>query len=110
MFESQSVNSSGYSATSVEKESMDAGTRMDKNKMMQQIYAHGLVLVETVLYLDTHPDDAEAISYFSEMKEHYNKMVKMYSEYYGPLNFDHMANENYWMWVATPMPWELEDH
>ena len=108
MFESEAVKQPVYSAMSVEKENAPADTKMDKNKLMQQIYGHGLVLMETVLYLDTHPDDTEAIAYFSEMKEHYHQMVKMYSEYYGPLNFDHMANENYWMWVATPMPWEPE--
>jgi spore coat protein JB len=81
----------------------EAVIQMDKYKMMQQIYSSGLVLMEIVLYLDTHPDDAEAISYYNDMKEHYHESVKMYSEYYGPLNFDHMGNEDYLKWVATPL-------
>ena len=31
-----------------------------------------------------------------------------YSDYYGPLSMEYMVNDNYWMWVATPMPWEYK--
>jgi spore coat protein JB len=34
--------------------------------------------------------------------------VRLYNENVGPLSFYHVTNENYWNWVATPMPWEME--
>jgi spore coat protein JB len=81
----------------------------DRRRLMQSIYEIGFVLIETMLFLDTHPDDLEAIEYYTENKEKYRDLVKQYSEYYGPINPTNMTNENYWMWVATPMPWEVEE-
>lgn len=82
--------------------------RADKKVLMQNIYELGFVLTETNLYLDTHPDDTEAIEYYTQMKEKYHEYMTKYSDYHGPLDKMHMSNDNYWMWVATPMPWEME--
>lgn len=80
----------------------------DKKSIMANIYQIGFVLVETMLYLDTHPDDAEALAYFGEMREKYKMATEKYVEMFGPLQFTDVKNENYWTWVATPMPWEME--
>ena len=76
--------------------------------MRGTIYELGFALVETMLYLDTHPDDAAAIEYYAEIKDKYVQFMKKYSDYYGPLSMEYMVNDNYWMWVATPMPWEYK--
>jgi spore coat protein JB len=86
---------------------------MPKNNMSEQnamklVYELGFVMTETVLYLDTHPDDAEALAYYAEMKEKYHDAVMYYSRNFGPLNSLHVNAENYWSWVLTPMPWEVE--
>lgn len=80
----------------------------DKNRFMQNVYELGFVMVETALYLDTHPNDAEALAFYAEMKEKYREAVRLYNENVGPLDFYSVTNENYWSWVATPMPWEME--
>ena len=85
-----------------------ANKPMDKRSLMMRIYELGLALTETVMFLDTHPTDPEAINFYCEVKEKYNQAVETYSECYGPLLASNVSNENYWMWVATPMPWELE--
>ena len=36
------------------------------------------------------------------------EFYEKYSDYYGPLSMEYMVNDNYWMWVATPMPWEYK--
>ena len=61
---------------------------------MQNIYELGFVLTEVNLYLDTHPDDLEAIEYYAQIKDKYCDYMTQY--------------DNYWKWVATPMPWEME--
>lgn len=75
---------------------------------MKNIYELGFVLTETNLYLDTHPDDMEAIEYYAQIKDKYCDYMTKYADYYGPLDKLHISNDNYWMWVATPMPWEME--
>ena len=81
----------------------------DKNRAMCNIYELGFALTEAMLYLDTHPDDKDAIEYYTDTKEKYKNALEKYSDYYGPIDMTNMTNENYWMWVATPMPWEMED-
>ena len=80
----------------------------DRRKCMQNIYELGFIMIETALFLDTHPEDAEALAYYAEMKEKYHEAVRFYSDNFGPLNIHNVTNENYWSWVATPMPWEVE--
>lgn len=80
----------------------------DKHILMRNIYELGFVLTETNLYLDTHPDDMEAIEYYAQIKDKYCDYMTKYADYYGPLDKLHISNDNYWMWVATPMPWEME--
>ena len=43
----------------------------DKRGLMQNIYELGFVLTEVNLYLDTHPDDLEAIEYYAQIKDKY---------------------------------------
>lgn len=81
----------------------------DRRKLMKEIYELGFALVETVLYLDTHPADADALNYYHQIKRRYQMVMEMYSKEYGPLLNSNVMNENYWSWVATPMPWEVED-
>lgn len=82
--------------------------KMDKKRCMINIYQLGFALNEAVLFLDTHPSDAEALNYYNDIKEKFNKVVDIYSDNFGPLLNSNVTSENYWMWVATPMPWELE--
>ena len=80
-----------------------------RRQAMRNIYELGFVLIETMLYLDTHPNDQQAIEYYNEIMNKYNEYASKFARFYGPLNAFDMTNENYWTWVATPMPWEVED-
>ncbi len=80
----------------------------DKKRLMMNVYELGFIMTETLLYLDTHPDDTEALAYFNKMKPRYQEAVAMYEKHCGPLNFTSVESDNYWTWVATPMPWEME--
>lgn len=79
-----------------------------REAVMKNIYELGFVLVETMLYLDTHPNDLEALGYYAKMRDKYKLATEKYTQLYGPLQFTDVNNENYWTWVATPMPWEVE--
>lgn len=96
-----------------ERERTDRNRNMqgtcDWKKYAQNVYELGFVMIETALYLDTHPNDAEALAYYAEMKEKYHEAVRLYTENVGPLDIFNVPTENnYWTWVATPMPWEVE--
>ena len=40
------------------------------------------------LYLNTHPEDTEALAYFHEYKEKRGKALREYATCYGPLTID----------------------
>lgn len=79
----------------------------DQKQLMNLINEVSFVLDDTLLYLDTHPDDKEALQYF----QHYNKIrqeaLKDYAMKYGPLTLDSMSGyEDKWKWVYDKWPWE----
>ena len=50
----------------------------------------------------------KAIEYYAQIRDKYCNYMTKYADYYGPLDKLHISNDNYWMWVSTPMPWEME--
>ena len=87
------------------------GSRVEmtnKSRIIQNVYELGFVMTEALLYLDTHPNDNEAIEYYNTMKKRYNDAVEAYENSIGPLTFNSTGVNNYFDWAATPLPWEKE--
>jgi spore coat protein JB len=83
-------------------------TYSNKNSVIKAVYELGFVMTEVLLYLDTHPNDSEAIEYYAEMRQRYNEAVEAYESMIGPLSFNRTGADNYFDWAATPLPWEKE--
>jgi spore coat protein JB len=83
-------------------------TYANKNSVIKAVYELGFVMTEVLLYLDTHPNDSEAIEYYAEMRQRYNEAVEAYENMIGPLSFNRTGADNYFDWAATPLPWEKE--
>lgn len=65
------------------------------------------VVTDLTLYLDTHPHDRDALSYFSYYNRMLNKMSEEFAAKYYPLtiaNADSCSKE--WKWGTAPLPWE----
>ena len=73
-----------------------------------KIYELGFAMTEALLYLDTHPDDAEAIEYYNSIKPQYSEAVADYEECFGAIIATGTNGCGYWNWQATPLPWEKE--
>lgn len=66
---------------------------------------------EALLYLDTHPNDQEAMEYFREYNHLRNRALQEYARLYGPLTIS-TANDHEsrcWEWMNQPWPWEGGD-
>ena len=63
---------------------------------------------ELNLFLDTHPKCVEAQKLMERYAELMRRLVKEYSEKYGP-----MSREDYvkgpWKWIESPWPWEMTE-
>ena len=77
-------------------------------QLLEEIQAIDFVIVELNLYLDTHPDDFDAINQFNEMTEQSMKLKIQYEEKFGPLmNFGRSYSNYPFNWVDTPWPWQV---
>lgn len=78
----------------------------NKQSLLQFINEVSFALDDLVLFLDTHPDDKEALSCYHKYKKQRKQAVTEYEQCYGPLQNSGVNSENCWTWVESPWPWE----
>ena len=78
--------------------------------LLQNINEVSFAVDDILLYLDTHPYDEKALSFFQDASARCMKLMNEYAEKYGPLTIDNAAksSENSWKWMEQPFPWERE--
>lgn len=79
-----------------------------RRELLNHIHTVSFAVDDIRLYLDTHPQDEAALSYFYEYKEKRVKALKEYASCYGPLTADTMdaSSCDRWNWVNEPWPWQ----
>lgn len=73
--------------------------------LMGQIREAGFAMDDVLLYLDTHPSDAAALSYYKQAAAIRNSAVAAYESQYGPLTVNQVKGDR-WSWVTETWPWE----
>lgn len=64
-------------------------------------------LVDLNLYLDTNPDNQQAINDYNQLFAQYWEAKSSYELQYGPMNnFGHCPATYPWSWINDPWPWE----
>ncbi|MBQ6419706.1 MAG: spore coat protein CotJB [Clostridia bacterium] len=76
-----------------------------RNKQLQALSAVQFALWELHLYLDTHPDDLQALSLHEKYEVKFAKLRAAYEEDYGPLT--PVAGEGI-SWLKDPWPWDKD--
>lgn len=80
---------------------------MNRSQLLQWVDEVSFAVTEITLYLDTHPDDPDALAFFNHYNEERKKAVARYSSDYAPLTLDMVQQEDdYWRWASEPWPWE----
>lgn len=79
-----------------------------KHDLFRKIQILDFILDDTNLYLDTHPTDIAALSYYHKYIALMKKAISEYNASYGPLTADDVQSTNYWTWIDKPWPWEME--
>ena len=75
---------------------------------LAELQALEFVLVELALYLDTHPDDAEAFGLYQQYAAMERQARASYEAVNGPLTLAAAAQGNGWAaWLKGPWPWTL---
>lgn len=80
----------------------------DKQKLRHYIDAVSFAVDEAKLFLDTHPDDKEALEYFDNYNKARNRALSEYAIYFSPLTISTVSEDRCWQWAKDPWPWEME--
>ena len=80
--------------------------QMSQAQLLHFIDMVSFQVVDTQLFLDSHPKDEEAIKNFNYYSDLCKSAKEVYANMYGPLTIDTANPTNYWAWATTPWPWE----
>lgn len=78
-----------------------------RNELLEKIRELSFVKVELELYLDTHPECAVALDYYTRTVDALNAYTEEYENKYTPLCASGQGNGATWRWIDTPWPWQM---
>jgi len=82
--------------------------RTEKTTPLNELQALCFSLGELGLYLDTHPDDTQALELFNQYNTLYRDGVEAYEKTYGPLLQNNAAQDGSYTWLNNPWPWDYQ--
>lgn len=80
----------------------------DKKKLLHYIDVVSFAVDDAKLFLDTHPDDKEALEFFDSYNKARNRAMSEYGAYFGPLTIREAGNDQEFLWATQAWPWEME--
>ena len=81
--------------------------RKSKEELLKQITALDFMMIDLHLYLNTHPNDRNALEKYNSIVMEANILKHDYEKYFGPLSYG--ACSYYpWQWINEPWPLEYE--
>ncbi|MDL2225231.1 spore coat protein CotJB [Eubacteriales bacterium OttesenSCG-928-M02] len=82
--------------------------KREQRQLFWQLEMAGFVLDDVRLYLDTHPQDKDALAYHQEYQMIKDGIVEEYEALYGPMTSAGVRPGEEWSWARGPWPWERE--
>jgi len=77
---------------------------------LHELQTMNFAITELGLYLDTHSDDAEAISLFNRYVEQYADAMQQFERQYGSLTQMGAALNGSYDWQKDPWPWDYTEN
>ena len=81
---------------------------MENNRQaaLKSLMAADFTAYELQLYLDTHPDDKDAMTKYTEAVRKAAVLRTEYENMYGPITAASAAGKLPWQWIVSPWNWE----
>ena len=67
-----------------------------------------MAIVETVLYLDSYPENRAALTYYNKLLEEREKLSEQLSREGRPMTHLDAGKGESWNWISSPWPWDIE--
>ena len=81
---------------------------IEYEQLIEDLQAALFVMHDLDLYLDTHPDDSEAITQYNEYYKYKKELVAYIEARFGPIEqYAENPTSNQWAWAKAPWPWQL---
>ena len=80
-------------------------TVQDKELLMRQIMEAGFAMDDVALFLDTHPENQDALRYYKAVRDMRDQSMAAYERRFGPLRYTDVTSMS-WNWVTEKWPWE----
>ncbi len=81
----------------------------EREMLLRRLSSAQFAAWEMHIFLDTHPDDQQAIASYQKYHEKAQALIKEFEEKYGPITSSASAfGEKRWEWINNPWPWENE--
>ncbi|ATW23413.1 spore coat protein CotJB [Candidatus Formimonas warabiya] len=82
-------------------------SKSNRRSLLRKIQELEFAAVELNLFLDTHPENEQALCDYNRFTEELMNVKNMYEIRYGPLaNFGSSPSQFPWQWIQSPWPWE----
>lgn len=78
----------------------------EKARLLREIQLCTFLLVEANLYLDTHPEDQEALKFYEKHSKRLKELRGEYEEKFGPIAKGEDGRIR-WAWGDEPWPWQM---
>lgn len=73
---------------------------------LSEVQVLAFAVQELALYLDTHPEDTEALEFYRQYQQLYQKVSQAYEREKRPLNHAAPGRGDTYAWLDDPWPWE----
>ncbi|HEX2938566.1 MAG TPA: spore coat protein CotJB [Ruminiclostridium sp.] len=78
----------------------------EREMLLRKINTVDFAMYDLHLYLDTHPNDTEALALHEKYGKQREILVAQYTSKYGPLSMKNVTTATHWQWVSNPWPWD----
>ena len=72
-----------------------------------ELQALGFAINELALYLDTHPEDMQALELYRQYQKMYAHCATEFAKNHGPLTHGTPMEHSTYTWMDEPWPWEF---
>ncbi len=80
--------------------------RTDRDRLMKTVRDTDFALIDIGMYLNSHPNDEQAMDYFNRYQQINKEATREYEKHFGPLTSNGVDTNNGWTWTKGPWPWE----
>lgn len=81
----------------------------DRERLLKRVQVCDFALNDAALFLDTHPDDQDALAFYKKHLEMREAAAKEFTDKFGPLTKADHDGGSRWTWVDGPWPWQNEE-